>query len=192
MAEAQVKFSFLAAVFLAVPVAFLAVAFQSATHDASRTASQEDMRALAADFGGTWNIQESDDPALPGEKPLTGAGTESYSAEPGGMPFVERYHSMIGGQEAYETAYFWWDAGAKDLRGLWCSSFNGEGCSPFRFWREGNKWVMAGEYLSKGERLAWRENFVKQGPDAFVQTLEIGKRGEALKPAATINATRSR
>jgi len=180
----------LPALFLAAGVSLFAFGHRSGTALSSAASTKDDMKAFEQEFAGSWDIRETDEPSAADQKPLTGTGTELYRAEPGGMPFVEQYHSDIDGRKATESAYFWWDASAKKLRGLWCSTFNDEGCSPFQYHREGNGWLMEGEYVSKNERFAWRESFTKEGPDAFRQILTIGKPGAELKPAATIHATR--
>jgi hypothetical protein len=164
----------------------------SADQSSDNSARPEDMKRLQDDLAGTWTIRETDEPTSTSGKPLFGEGTETYRTEKGGMPMVEEYHSMIAGKEATETAYFWFDASAHRLKGLWCAPTNGEGCGPFRIQRKGNLWIMEGEFVAGGERLAWHETYEKPGLDAFTQVLRIGKPGGELKLAATIHATRQK
>jgi len=157
---------------------------------ASDSPSPGDLQKIQSEFAGTWAIQEKGEPTEKDRKGATGEGTEVWRTEKGGMPFVEEYHCKFPAEEAHDTAYFWWDSNTKQTRGLWCADFNGEGCSNFFVRRDGESWVLDGEFVNRGERLAWHEVFSKKGADAFLQTLDMGKPDSTLKHESTIHGTR--
>jgi len=148
------------------------------------------MQKLTEALTGKWTIEETSAPVSEQAKAITSHGTEVWATKAGGMPFTEEYHANgpDGGQD--DHAFFWWDASDNKLKGLFCASFNTEGCSPFSVaWKEG-QFVMTGEYQSGTKTIAWTENFKLAGKDAFTQTLYQGIKDHPQQLVSTIHATR--
>jgi hypothetical protein len=142
-----------------------------------------EMRLLVAALAGTWSVKEQYDDGR------VGTGEEIWRAGPGGVPLIEEYHLKSGpGNESTGFAVIWWDREAKQYQGRWCADFNDQGCSSFSVKWEGDRLEFTGVYPDSGRRVFWKEVFYLGPADSFVQTLEMGEEGQALKRLSTIRA----
>ena len=177
---------------------------------ASRAFAQSEMQKLAAVFAGRWTVIDKSEPDTRHPSGLIRKGEERWHTLPGGIPLVEEYHSKSSdGREEFDSAAIWWDATAHRYVGLFCAGFVDQGCTPFNVvWRTSRQSakqghpsshqrrmqeeiIMSGEYQENGKKQMWREDFSFTSPKTFTQTLFLGERGQELKRAAVIVATRS-
>lgn len=153
------------------------------------TAVQGTMHAFTSAFEGSWDIRVTGS-GTNSATTLVREGDEIWSFEPGGVPFVERYHSNGLKGDAYDVAYFWWNSVTGSIEGSFCMNSSEQGCTPFHVQWENNRAVMDGQYLSKGKTIKWREVFEFTDKDSFTQTLDVGEVGTELKHVAIISAKR--
>ena len=172
----------------ALSLAILIILRSGATQAVAGTQSGV-MQAFTSAFDGRWKIRETGAVPNSATKSIS-EGDEVWSFEPGGVPFVEHYHSKGPKGDAFDVGYFWWNSVTNTIDGSFCMASSEQGCTPFHVQWENNRAVMDGEYLSKGKVLKWREVFTFSGNDAFTQVLDVGEAGTELKPVATISAER--
>jgi hypothetical protein len=148
-----------------------------------------EMQTLTAAFAGEWAITETH-PAGEGASQDAATGKEVWHALAGGVPLIEEYELNAAGGTLRDTAVIWWDGKAHAFKGLFCGTFNDNGCSDISVkWRDGIA-VMEGDVEEKGNAYHWFEQFSFSSPDAFTQTLYIGDQGKPPELIATIEARR--
>ncbi|HEV8336262.1 MAG TPA: hypothetical protein VGR67_07605 [Candidatus Polarisedimenticolia bacterium] len=148
-----------------------------------------EMKSLTNAFSGEWAITETH-PAVEGGSQGAATGKEVWHALAGGVPLIEEYELNAAGGTLRDTAAIWWDGKAQALKGLFCGTFNDNGCSSISVkWRDGVA-VMEGDVEEKGNAYHWFEQFSFSSPDVFTQTLYIGEKGKPPELVATIEARR--
>jgi hypothetical protein len=137
---------------------------------------------LVRALSGKWSIRETSDRGA-------STGEEVWEVGPGGMPLIEEFRAITAsGDHLNDYAVVWCDNKAKKIRGLWCASFNNQGCTPFTVTWHGNEIEMAGVYDAGGKVTAWKEVFQMKSPGDFTQLLFMGTPGDRLKNVSTIVA----
>jgi hypothetical protein len=163
----------------------------SASATPVRKGSSPEMQKVIEALSGHWSITETN-VSREGAPTVTGSGTEVWYTATGGATLIEENSTKLADGQAHDTALIWWDGKAQKILGLWCASINDEGCSGFGVRWEGSDIIMAGEWSSQGEKLAWKEVFTFTGSNSFTQTLYIGPPGRDLERASLIRAARVR
>lgn len=157
---------------------------------AKQTLPGPEMQKLVNALSGTWSFTMEIEPSRRLPNGGTGEGVEVWRASPGGMPLIEENHMKSTDGEADDSAAIWWDGKAQKYKGIWCATFNDEGCTSFDARWEGHQFVNTGEWENAGKRRAWYEVFSFPTLNSFIQTSDVGEPGGELKRVTTIRATR--
>jgi hypothetical protein len=154
--------------------------------DSTHTEMQHFVRSLT----GKWSIEFEVSPtdALP--KGGTGHGEEVWKSGPGGLSFIEEYHST--GDEGYITGrgIFWWDEHLHRIQVLWCANYLSSGCeimSEGASW-DGNRLILKNQWESGGKTHFVKEVFSDISSTSFTQTIYQGENLEKLNTTHVFHA----
>lgn len=173
------------------PAANAAKRSSGATVSSPRAAAE--MTRLIKMMSGTWSVVEKAqrNPMMPNGG--VGKGSAVFTAGPGGMSLMEKYHSSgLMGSNFIGYGTFWWDAKAQAYRGLWCDSMTPGGCdaSGTTKW-EGDKLVGTMQGNMNGQTMVTRFTYSDWKPNSFAMTMEVGSDVNSMTEAMTITYTRA-
>jgi hypothetical protein len=141
---------------------------------------------------GTWAIKTEYAPSKEMPNGGTGEGIEVWRLGPGGYSVIEEYREKTLKGEIAGFVTFWWDEDLKGQRFLWCDNANPQGCEVSKKvakW-EGNRLVYSEDRQENGKTITHREVFEDITAVSFLQILEEGPVGGALKRTITIHASK--
>ncbi len=152
-----------------------------------------EMTKLIKMMSGTWAVTERSQPNPMMPNGGTGKGSAVFTAGPGGLSLMEKYHSSgLLGSNFNGFGTFWWDSKAMAYRGLWCDSMTPGGCdaSGTTKW-QGDTLVGTMEGDVNGQKMVTRFIYSDWKPNSFMMTMEMGPDVKSMKEAMTITYARA-
>jgi Protein of unknown function (DUF1579) len=158
----------------------------------SPSVAPPDITRLAKAVSGAWSIVIKVEPNERLPKGGNGQGEEVWRPGPGGVSFIEEYHSTGNEGEISGVGIFWWDKDTRRFHVAWCDSSSSPSCSVMTrgaWWQENNL-VLENDSDDAGKQLIFREIFSDITDSSFTQTLYEGQSAEDLRSVVTIRARR--
>lgn len=131
------------------------------------------MKQLIHLLSGNWSIEFTIKPTEALPKGGRGQGEEVWKSGPGGLCFIEEYHSHGDDGDNAGNGIFWWDENLHRFQVLWCANDVRGGCmviSEGATW-QGNQLVLQNQWESGGKKNLLKEVFSDITPTSFTQTI---------------------
>lgn len=152
-----------------------------------------EMTKLIKMMSGSWTVTEKSQPNPMMPNGGMGKGAAVFTAGPGGLSLMEKYHSSgLLGSNFTGFGTFWWDSKAMVYRGLWCDTMTPGGCdaSGTTKW-QGDNLVGTMEGDMNGQKMVTRFIYSDWKPNSFMMTMETGPDVNSMKEAMTITYARA-
>jgi hypothetical protein len=154
--------------------------------------SQVQMQRFAESLTGEWSIDFTINPTESSPKGGMGHGEEVWKPGPGGLSFIEEYHSEGDEGEITGRGIYWWDERVNRIQVLWCANYLPSGCEMMS---EGASWdrerlILKNRWESAGQTHFVKEVFSDISQTAFTQTIYQGESLEKLSVAYVFHAKR--
>jgi hypothetical protein len=151
------------------------------------------MTKLIKMMSGNWTVTEKANPGPMMPKGGTGRGTATFTAGPGAMSLMEKYHSSgVMGSSFAGFGTFWWDAKAQVYNGIWCDTMTPGGCdsSGTTKW-DGDNLVGTMTSDMNGQKMTTKFVYTEWKPNSFVMKMDMGPDPNSLKEAMVITYSRA-
>ena len=140
------------------------------------TTAPNSLQTLTRALAGKWKLDVHFE-AVPaaGNKVVTGAGEESWSAGPGGVTLVEQEHIPSPFGDSFLMGLIWWDGRSNRLGGMECNSQLPMGCdlkgalNDITISWDGRKFEIDERETHEGRHTVWHEYWTDITPDSFTQ-----------------------
>ena len=140
------------------------------------TPAANPLQALTRALAGKWKLDVHFE-AVPaaGNKIVTGAGEESWSAGPGGITLVEQEHIPSPFGDSFLMGVIWWDGRGNRLGGMECNSQLPMSCdlkgalNDITVSWDGKKFQIDELETHEGRHTIWHEYWTDITPDSFTQ-----------------------
>jgi hypothetical protein len=148
------------------------------------------MQRFAESLTGSWSIEFAIKPTEALPKGGIGHGDEEWRPGPGGLSFIEEYHSVGDEGEITGSGVYWWDEHLNRIQVLWCANYLQSGCevmSEGATW-DGDRLILKNRWESAGRTHSVKEVFSDISETSFTQTIYLGENFETLRLAYVFHA----
>jgi hypothetical protein len=156
--------------------------------DSSHTQIQRFSQSLTGD----WSIDFTINPTATLPRGGMGHGEEVWKPGPGGLSFIEEYHSVGDEGEITGRGVYWWDEHLNRIQVLWCANYLPGGCeiiSEGASW-DGDRLILKNRWESGGRTHFVKEVFSDISETSFTQTIYQGENFEKLSLTYVFHAKR--
>jgi hypothetical protein len=152
------------------------------------------MQHFAKSLAGNWSIEFTVKPAETLPKGGVGHGYEVWKPGPGGLSFIEEYHSVGDEGEITGSGIYWWDQHLNRITVLWCASYLQSGCeilSEGASWEGEDRLILKNRWEAEGKSHAVKEVFSDISEASFTQTIYEGENFDRLRVAYVFHAKKT-
>jgi hypothetical protein len=155
------------------------------------------LQALTRALAGKWRLDVRYE-AVPftGNKVVTGAGEESWTAGPGGITLIEQEHIPSANGNTFLMGLIWWDRSKNRLAGIECNSDLPTTCdleggiSDISLSWDGRKFQIDEQETHDGRRMVWHEYWTDITADSFTQTGDFTEADGTTTRYMTVHGSR--
>jgi hypothetical protein len=163
------------------------------SHIETSPSSHAQMQHFAQSLTGNWSIEFTANPSDTLPKGGVGHGSEEWKPGPGGLSFIEEYHSVGDEGEITGRGVYWWDEHLNRIEVLWCANYLPSGCeivSDGGSW-DGDRLILKNRWESAGKAHFVKEVFSDFSQTSFTQTIYQGESLEKLSLAYIFHAKKT-